>query len=243
MKRLLIALFVLIAAPVAAQELSPQQKAAIDAQIRAYILENPEIIVEAMQVLEQREQAAQANADRELLASMRSELEDDGYSLITGNPDGDVTVVEFLDYRCGYCKQAHDGVKALIASDPNIRFIVKEFPILGPESTFAARAAMAALEQGADAYLSFNDAMMRHRGDLDQHTVMRIAGEAGVDQAKLAEDIQNPEIAANIRETYGLARRLDISGTPAFIIGDTIVRGFLPYDALKEIVEDERRQG
>lgn len=243
MKRLFAAFLILFAAPALAQDMSPEEKAAINAQIRAYILENPEIIVEAMQVLEQREQAAQANADRELLASMRGPLENDGFSLITGNPDGDVTVIEFLDYRCGYCKQAHDSVKALLASDPNIKFIVKEFPILGPESTFASRAAMASLEQGADAYLSFNDAMMRHRGDLDQHTVMRLAGEAGVDQAKLAEDIQNPQIAANIRETYGLARRLDISGTPAFIIGDTIVRGFLPYDSLKEIVEDERRQG
>ncbi len=243
MKKLFAAFLILFAAPVLAQDMSPAEKAAINAQIRAYILENPEIIVEAMQVLEQREQAAQANADRELLATMRGALEDDGFSLVTGNPDGDVTVIEFLDYRCGYCKQAHDGVKALLASDPNIKFIVKEFPILGPESTFASRAAMASLEQGADVYLNFNDAMMRHRGDLDQHTVMRLAGEAGVDQAKLAEDIQNPQIAANIRETYGLARRLDISGTPAFIIGDTIVRGFLPYDSLKEIVEDERRQG
>ena len=243
MKRLIAALLILFAAPLAAQELSPAQKAAVDAQIRAYILENPEIIVEAMQVLEQREQLAQANADRELLASMRNELENDGYSLVAGNPDGDVTMIEFLDYRCGYCKQAHDGVKALLASDPNIKFVVKEFPILGAESTFAARAAMASLQQGADTYLSFNDAMMRHRGDLDQHTVMRIAGEAGVNQAKLAEDIQNPQIAANIRETYGLARRLDISGTPAFIIGDTIVRGFLPYDSLKEIVEEQRERG
>lgn len=243
MKKLFAVFLILFAAPALAQEMSAEEKAAINAQIRTYILENPEIIVEAMQVLEQREQNAQANADRELLASMRDPLENDGFSLITGNPNGDVTVIEFLDYRCGYCKQAHDGVKALLASDPNIKFIVKEFPILGPESTFASRAAMAALEQGADTYLSFNDAMMRHRGDLDQHTVMRIAGEAGVDQAKLAEDIQNPEIAANIRTTYGLARRLNISGTPAFIIGDTIVRGFLPYDSLKEIVEDERRQG
>lgn len=243
MKRLFAALLILIAAPVAAQELSPEQKAAVDAQIRAYILENPEIIVEAMQVLEQREQMAQANADRDLVASLKGELEDDGYSLIAGNPDGDVTLVEFLDYRCGYCKQAHDGVKALIASDPNIKFVVKEFPILGPESTFAARAAMASLEQGAEAYLNFNDAMMRHRGDLDQNAVMRIASQAGLDREKLAEDLQNPEIAANIRETYGLARRLDISGTPAFIIGDRIVRGFLPYDSLKEIVEEQRERG
>lgn len=240
MKNLLAAILMLFAAPIAAQDLSNADKEALNAQIRAYILDNPEIIVEAMQVLEQREQDAQANADRELLAAMRDPLENDGYSLISGNPDGDVTMIEFLDYRCGYCKQAHDGVKALLASDPNIKFIIKEFPILGAESTFAARAAMASLEQGAEAYLNFNDAMMRHRGDLDQHTVMRIAGEAGVDQAKLAQDIQAPEIAANIRETYGLARRLNISGTPAFIIGDTIIRGFLPYDSLKEIVEDER---
>ncbi len=243
MKSLFTALLILFAAPALAQNLSSAEKETINAQIRAYILQNPEIIVEAMQVLEQREQNAQANADRDLVASMREPLENDGYSLISGNPDGDVTLIEFLDYRCGYCKQAHDGVKALIASDPNIKFIIKEFPILGPESTFASRAAMASLQQGADAYLNFNDAMMRHRGDLDQHTVMRIAGEAGIDQAKLDEDIQNPEIAANIRETYGLARRLDISGTPAFIIGDTIVRGFLPYDSLKEIVEEQRERG
>ncbi len=243
MNRLLAAVLIIFSAPVAAQELSPAQKAAIDAQIRAYILENPEIIVDAMQVLEQREQQAKANADRDLVASLKSELEDDGYSLIAGNPDGDVTMVEFLDYRCGYCKQAHDGVKALIASDPNIKFVVKEFPILGPDSTFAARAAMASLEQGPDLYLRFNDVMMRHRGELDKNAVMRLAGEVGLDQAKLAEDLLNPQIAANIRETYGLARRLDISGTPAFIIGDTIVRGFLPYDTLKEIVEEQREQG
>ena len=243
MKRLFAAFLILIAAPVAAQNLSSADKEAINAQIRAYILQNPEIIVEAMQVLEQREQNAQARADQDLVASMREPLENDGYSLVTGNPDGDVTVIEFLDYRCGYCKQAHDGVKALIASDPNIKFIIKEFPILGPESTFASRAAMASIAQGDDMYLKFNDAMMRHRGDLDQQTVMRIAGDVGIDQAQLAQDVQNPEIASNIRETYGLARRLDISGTPAFIIGDTIIRGFLPYDSLKEIVEDQREQG
>ncbi len=243
MKTLFATLLILFAAPVMAQDLSSADKEAINAQIRAYILQNPEIIVEAMQVLEQREQDAQANADRDLVASMRDPLENDGYSLVTGNPDGDVTVIEFLDYRCGYCKQAHDGVKALIASDPNIKFIIKEFPILGPESTFAARAAMASLAQGADMYLKFNDAMMRHKGNLDQQTVMRIAGDVGIDQARLAQEVQNPEIASNIRETYGLARRLDISGTPAFIIGDTIVRGFLPYDALKEIVEEQREQG
>ncbi len=243
MKQLFAALLVLFALPAAAQSLSDADKDAINAQIRAYILDNPEIIVEAMQVLEQRNQDAQAQADRDLLASLGDDLTNDGYSHVAGNPDGDVTVVEFLDYRCGYCKQAHDGVQALVAGDRNIRLVIKEFPILGPDSTFAARAAMATMRQSSDLYMRLNDAFMRHRGELDQGAVMRIANSVGVDIERLSQDVQDPAIAANIRETYALARRLDISGTPAFIIGGQIVRGFLPYDDLKEIVEDQREQG
>ena len=243
MKRLLAALLILFAAPLAAQDLSPEEKAAINAQIRAYILENPEIIVEAMQVLEQREQNAQADADKRLVSSLREPLENDGFSHIGGNLEGDVTVIEFVDYRCPYCKRAHDSVKALMASDPNVRLIIKEFPILGPESTFASRAAMAVLNQGGDLYETFNDAMMRHQGDLSQQMVMQLAESVGADMPRLAQDVQDPEIAANIRETYALARRLDISGTPAFIIGDQIIRGFVPYDTLRELVEDAREAG
>lgn len=243
MTRLLAALMMIIAAPLSAQEFSDQEKAAIDAQVRAYILANPEIIVEAMTVLEQRNQDAQAEADRELLASMGDALYDDGFSHVAGNPDGDVTVVEFLDYRCPYCKRAHETVKALLASDPNVRFVVKEFPILGPDSTFASRAAMAALEQGGEMYEKYNDAMMLFQGELNQQTVMQIAAQVGLDVERLSRDVQDPEIAANIRETYALARRLDISGTPAFIVGGTIVRGFLPFDSLRELVEDQRRRG
>ncbi len=247
MKKLVIAAlgaFALSAAtPAFAEGFSAEDKAAIDAQIRAYILENPEIIVEAMEVLEQRQARDKKAADRALISRMGDELFDDGYSFVGGNPNGDVTVVEFLDYRCGYCKRAHEGVQALLEGDPNIRFVVKEFPILGPESTFASRIALASLEQGNDVYAAVSDALMRHEGEMTQDEVMRIATEAGADLAQLQKDADNPEIAEHIRRTYALARQLEINGTPGFVIGDEIVRGFVPYDALRELVEDARARG
>lgn len=238
-----VALTPLASGPASAAEFSDRQQTEIDAQIRAYILENPEVIVEAMQVLEERQKANAAEADAEKLAALDDEIMNDGYSFIGGNPDGDVTLVEFLDYRCPYCHKAHESVKALIAADGDVRLIVKEFPILGPESTFAARAAMAAKRQGDELYAAFNDAMMSHKGDLTEATVNRLATEAGVDTARMSEDMEAPEIAENIRRTYALAQQLEINGTPGFIVGDEIVRGFLPYDALRELVKDARRSG
>ncbi|MEM7544401.1 MAG: DsbA family protein [Pseudomonadota bacterium] len=226
-----------------AQEMTPEQKAAIDAQIRAYILANPEVIVEAMQVLEQRQEEETRNTDRVLISRLEAEIFDDGYSYVGGNPDGDVTLVEFLDYRCGFCKRAHEGVQALVEADPNLRYVVKEFPILGPESTFASRIALAAKRQGDDKYALINDALMTHEGDLNNDTVLHIAASVGLDMDQLRVDAEDPAIAEHIRTTYALARRLQINGTPGFVIGDEIVRGFVPYDALRELVEDTRARG
>lgn len=231
------------AAPTAAQEITAEQKAAFEKRVREYILENPEIIVEAMQVLERRQERDKRAADRALLSRLSDEILNDGFSYVGGNPDGDVTVVEFLDYRCGYCKQAHEGVQALIEADKNVRYVIKEFPILGPESTFAARAALAAHRMDEGKYAEFNDALMRHRGDLDQNAVMRIADSIGLDANRLAEELEEPEIAEQIRRTYALARNLEINGTPGFIIGDEIVRGYVPYDTLRELVETARERG
>lgn len=231
------------AAPVTAEELTDAEKNALNVQIRAYLLENPEVLVEAMQVLEQRQADDARNADKALISRMTDEIFNDGYSFVGGNPDGDVTVVEFLDYRCGFCKRAHEGVQALIEGDPNIRLVIKEFPILGPESTYASRVAMAAMRQGPEAYSNLSDALMRHQGELNNAEVMRVAETIGLDMDKLREDAQDPVIAEHIRTTYALARRLQINGTPGFIIGDEIVRGFVPYDTLREMVEDTRARG
>lgn len=244
MKTALAALAALLLAPAAgAQEFSPEQKAEIDARIRAYILENPEILVEAMDVLESRREAQQEERDAALVASLAADLFDDGYSHVAGNPDGDVTVVEFSDYRCAYCKKAHDGVRALLEADPNIRLVTKEFPILGPESTYAARAAMASMSQGGDLYWAFNDELMRHRGEMNEGAVMAIARKVGLDPDLLATDMENPDIARNIQSTYALARRLEINGTPAFVIGQKVIRGYVPFDTLRELVERARESG
>lgn len=239
----LVAVAALAAIPATAQEFTREQKLAIDGQIREYLLANPEIIIEAMQVLEARRERDERAADGAMLSRLEEEILDDGYSFVAGNPDGDVTVVEFSDYRCGFCKQAHEGVKALLEADDNIRLVIKEFPILGPDSTFAARAAMAAQRQGGDLYLAFNDAMMTWRGDLSENAVLSLAEEVGLDMDRLREDLADPDIATNIQRTYALARQLNISGTPGFIIGGQIVRGFIPFGQLRELVETARERG
>ena len=219
------------------------QKALIDQQVRDYLLRNPEVIIEAMEVLERRREQQERSADAAIVSELSDELKNDGYSFVAGNPEGDVTVVEFADYRCGYCKQAHQDVKALLAADPNVRLVIKEFPILGPDSTYAARAAMAAQKQGGEKYLAFNDAMMTWRGELSEGTVMALADESGLDMDQLRADIEDPSIAANIQRTYALARQLQINGTPGFIVGGRIVRGYVPFDQLREMVEDARERG
>lgn len=231
------------ASPAAAEEFSADQKAAIDAQIRAYILDNPEVIVEAMQVLEERRKRDEAMADSAMISRLEDEIFNDGYSHVAGNPDGDVTVVEFSDYRCGYCKKAHEGVRALVAADDNLRLVTKEFPILGPDSTFASRAAIAAQNQSQDKYWAFNDAMMTWRGDLDEATVMSLAEESGLDAEALRRDMEAPAVAGKIKRNYELARKLKINGTPGFIIGGQIVRGYVDYSALRQLVEEARERG
>lgn len=239
----LLAVAVLAALPAAAEEFSAGQKAEIEATIRAYLLANPEVIVEAMQALEERQKSDARAADKQRLAELSAAIFEDGFSHAKGAADADVTVVEFIDYRCPYCKRAHESVAALLEADPKVRVIVKEFPILGPESAFAARAAMAAQAQGGALYEAFGNAMMAHQGQLGEADVMGFAEAAGLDPARLRADMEAPQIAENIRKTYDLARRLEINGTPGFIIGGEIVRGFVPYEALREMVETARRAG
>ncbi|MGG7566590.1 DsbA family protein [Rhodovulum sp. DZ06] len=224
----------------AAEEgLSDAAREALRTEIRAYLLEHPEVVMEAIQELEKRRRVAQAEEEAQVLAALRGELRDDGYSFVAGNPDGDVTVVEFLDYNCGYCKKAHEDVKAMLRMDGNIRYVIKEFPVLGESSVLAARAAMAAMMQGAD-YYEFHDAMMSHRGRLDMKTIERLAKASDVDLAQMREDMQSPEIKGKLERTYALAQQLRIEGTPTFVIGDQLVRGFKPLKDLQDVVRAER---
>ncbi|MFT6772418.1 MAG: protein-disulfide isomerase [Paracoccaceae bacterium] len=224
-----------------ATDLSGPARDALRAEIRAYLLDNPDVIMEAIQVLEQRRRDATAEAEASLVSAIAEDLRNDGYSYVAGNPDGDVTVVEFLDYNCGYCKKAHEDVKALIRMDPNVRLVIKEFPILGPSSRTAAEVAMASMMQdGGDSYLEFNDLLMKNRGQLTEEGIYALADRAGLDVDALRRDAADPAIAANLKKTYELAQKLRIEGTPTFVIGDTVVRGFVPLKDLQDSIKAER---
>lgn len=222
------------------EDMTEAERAAFRAEVRAYLLENPEVILEAIQILEERRAVAAAEGDRELVLANSELLLEDGYSFVGGNPEGDITVVEFLDYRCGFCKRAHSQVRELLAADPGIRFVEKQFPILGPDSVDASRVAMAALELDPSKYADLTDQLMEYRGNMTEQVALRIAGTLGYDVADLKEAAAAPEIEQRIAETYALAGTLGIQGTPSFVIGTEIIRGFLPVEELAAAVADAR---
>ena len=224
----------------APSEMSEAEREAFRAEVRAYLLEHPEVILEAIEILEARRSADQEKQDAELVAAHRDLLFNDPDSWVGGNPEGDVTLVEFLDYRCGYCKRAHPEVEALLQQDQNIRFVVKEFPILGEESVAAARMALAALEIDPSRFEALHDALMSHEGQLTEAAAYQIARNVGYDAEALKARAGQPDIEEQIRENYSLARALGINGTPGFVLGDRIVRGYLPLEEMQAAVDEVR---
>lgn len=238
------ALVAAMAAPVAADDLtamSDAERDAFRAEVRAYLMENPEVLLEAMQVLRDREAVAEAAADDALLARYASEIFDDGISWVGGNPDGDLTIVEFLDYRCGYCRRAHPEFAAMLADDGNIRWIVKELPILGPDSEASARMAIATLrELGDAAYDRVHEVLMTFEGPVNEKTMPLIAKRADIDLSQIVDKLASAEVDEHIARVRALADVMKVNGTPSFIIGGTVLRGYLPRANLEAIVADER---
>lgn len=233
--------------PVAAMAFDPAnmteaERTAFQAEVRAYLLANPDILIEMSQELEKRQAEAQAADDKGLIATNAAGIFSDGYSFVGGNPEGDLTVVEFIDYRCGYCRKAHADVAELVRSDGNIRYVVKEFPILGEESVIASRFAIAALRvAGPEAYAKINAGFYESfRGDVTEDTLRAFATGLGLDPAPIIAVMNAPEVTKVIEENHLLAQRLQISGTPTFVIGDQMLRGFAPLDAMRSIVSDAR---
>jgi protein-disulfide isomerase len=224
-------------------DLSEQDRAALHEEFRAYLLENPEILREAMIELDRRDRAAQASRDSELIREHRDELVADGYSNVLGNPEGDITIVEFLDYQCGYCKRAHPEIKALLESDPDIRLIQKEYPVLGPASQMAARAASAVLiAQGPEVYNRFTDALMLHDGPLNEQVLLALAEESGVDIDRMLDLGNGDEVGAQLSRNLQLGRDMEISGTPTFVIGDQMLRGYAPASTFRSLIEAQRSE-
>ena len=214
-----------------------RDKKAIETIINDYLLEHPEVILRALQVLEERKQAAKATKVKNALAKNRAALERDTNTPVAGNPNGDVTVVEFFDYRCPYCKRVGPAIQRLLKEDSNIRVVFKEWPILGPDSYFAAKAALGAREQGK--YIEFHEKIMATR-HVTESNVLKAAKELGIDLDKLRKDMKSPKVERHIKQSMGLARDLGIKGTPAFVIDDRLIPGATTYAALVQAVAEAR---
>lgn len=218
--------------------LSPEQEKRVKELVKEYILANPEIILEAVQTLRRRQEEAAKKAAEQALKSRRAELQGATDLPVAGNAKGDVTIVEFMDYRCGYCKGVKPTLDEVIRADGRVRLVLKEFPILGPASRTASMAAIAAHQQGK--YLAYHNALMAYPNNLTDEVIFALARQVGLDVAKLKDDMKSPEVQALIEKTNKLAQDLGINGTPGFVIGDQIVPGAISADELKKKIAEAR---
>ncbi|WP_102110050.1 DsbA family protein [Oceaniglobus roseus] len=222
-------------------DMTDAERAAFGQEVRAYLLENPEVLMEAISVLEKRQAEDQAKGDAQLLADNAEALFDDGYSYVAGNPEGDFTIVEFFDYRCGYCKKAAPEVTELLARDGNIRLIVKEFPILGDQSVLASRFALAVKKvAGDEAYGKIHDTLMELRADITESALRGVAEDAGLDADAIMAAMDDDDVTNIIAKNHALGQTLKINGTPSFVFGDEMVRGYVPLDTMQRLVEAKR---
>ena len=227
---------------VAGEPSGGQPVEAVEKIVRDYLLRNPEVVIEALEAYKRKQAEADDLAVRRAIAERSAEIFRDPDSAVGGNPKGDVTLVEFFDYRCGVCKRVHPIVQELLKRDRGIRRVYKEWPILGPDSVFASRAAIASRRQGENKYRAFHDAMMESRGALDRNAVLKIAAALGLDVERLSADLAKPEVERIIQRNFLLADALRINGTPSFVIGDTVLRGGRDVDTLLAIVREARKK-
>ncbi|MGH6968632.1 MAG: DsbA family protein [Stellaceae bacterium] len=237
----LIALAVALATvpPATAQSFTPAQKQEVDRLIHDYLQQHPEAVMDALKAAQQQADAAKEAAAKRTIAAKRNELLHDPNSVVGGNPDGDVTLVEFFDYRCPYCKAIEPSLEALIKEDGKLRVVYKEFPILGPTSVFASRVAIAARRQGK--YAEFHDRMMAFKGAIDDQTVMKVAEASGLDIAKLKSDMASATVDGIIQRNYALADALGIDATPALVIGNQLTMGAIDIDDLRHLIAAARK--
>lgn len=247
MRLSLIAAALLAASPVLADgltDMTDAERAAFREEVKAYLLENPDVIIEAMTVLQEREDAAAADRDIQMLADNKAAIYENGNDWVGGNPQGDITLVEFMDYRCGYCRKAYEEIEELVKSDGNIRFVMKEFPILGEQSLLSSQFAIAVkMLYGEEAYKAAHDALITLRGDATPETLATLAAQLGHDPAAVAAKMAEPDVMDIIKANHALATTMEINGTPTFVVDQTMVRGYVPLDGMRQIVEGQRNEG
>ena len=221
--------------------LSAELQSKIQELIRQYIIDHPEVIVDSLEKLQEREKRASAERARKSVTGMRDQLVKDPSSPVAGNRNGDVTIVEFFDYRCGYCKRVLPTILKILKTDPNVRYVFKELPILGPDSVTAARAALAAWRIDPAQYQKFHIALMGNRGQLPESKVMAIAAKIGLDVSALKAAMQAPGIKETMEKNRQLAKALNISGTPAFVVGGELVPGAIDFATIQQLIVKARK--
>lgn len=207
--------------------------------VRDYLMREPEIIYQALEELQKRQAAEQAEQQKQMLVSRQDDLLNDPATPVAGNPEGDVALVEFFDYRCGFCRRVLPSMQALMAEDDKLKVVFKELPVLGEDSVRAARAALASRMQDETLYLDFHLALMS-ADDLSAGGIRTVAASVGLDPDQLEQDMESEEVSKAIDANYQLASALGIEGTPAFIIGETLVPGAVDKARLATLIEEAR---
>jgi protein-disulfide isomerase len=240
---LAIALALPAAAPAGAQSFSPDQRGEIERIIKDYLLKHPELLQEVMSELEKRQTAADAEKHRGAIKELSATIFNSSRQVTLGNLQGDVTVVEFFDYNCGYCKRAMTDMLDLLKVDGKVRFVLKEFPVLGEGSMQAAQVAVAVRMQdktGGKKYLEFHQKLLASRGSIDKARAVAAAKEVGLDVARIEKDLASEEVKATLEESYKIAEALGLNGTPSYVVGSDVVIGAVGLKVLKEKVNTAR---
>ncbi|MBN9074018.1 MAG: DsbA family protein [Rhizobiales bacterium] len=218
-------------------------KSDVEKIVRDYLVANPEILEEMQAALDAKHKEAERIAQTQTIQDNKAELFASVHDGIVGNPDGKVSIVEFYDYNCGFCKRALEDMQALTAADPDLRFVLKEFPILGPDSQKAHIVASAFQRLMPEKYAEFHNRFLGGQGRATEASAMKLALELGADEAKLREEMKDPAIGDNFSKTYELANKLAITGTPSYVVGNEVVFGALGKDVLEQKIAAARACG
>jgi protein-disulfide isomerase len=229
--------------PAPAQSFTPDQRGEIEKIMRDYLLAHPELLQEVLGEMEKRQAAADIEKHRAAVKDNAAMIFSSARHVTLGNPQGDVTVVEFFDYNCGFCKKAMGDMMDLMKTDAKLKFVLKEFPVLGEGSTQAAQVAVAVRMQdktGGKKYLEFHQKLLGGRGAADKARALAVAKEVGLNMAQLEKDMAGPEVKATLEESFKLAEALGLNGTPSYIVGSDVVVGAVGLPTLQERINNAR---
>ena len=224
----------------AADAFTPEQKAALGQVIRDYLIQNPEVLDEAMAALEKKRSEQAEAQQNEIITNKAAQLLNSPHQVVLGNPAGKVTVVEFFDYNCGYCKRALPDMVSLLDQDKDLRFVLKEFPVLGPGSVEAAHVAAAVNVVAPDKYFEFHKKLLGGRGEANKARALEAAGAVGIDTAKVEAAMKAPEVQTALEESFTLANGLGLTGTPSYVVGQKVIPGAIGMPKLKERITEVR---